>query len=233
MKAFEVANLSHRYAEGQAALHEVTFTVAEGERVAIIGANGAGKSTLLWCMCGLIQPSSGEIRVLETPVTRHSQSHVRQSVGILFQDPDDQIFMPTVLEDVAFGLMNRGLTWNAAKDRAKLWLQRVGMLEAAERHPHHLSLGERKRVAIAGVLAVEPRILVLDEPTSGLDPRGRREFCQLLTTLSHTVILATHDMDLARTLCPRTLLLYRGRLVADGATSRLLSNEALLEAHGL
>ncbi|MGC8667356.1 MAG: energy-coupling factor ABC transporter ATP-binding protein [Chthonomonadales bacterium] len=233
MYAIEVENLAYRYPEGQTAIEEVTFRVSEGERVALAGANGAGKSTLIWCLGGLVEPCTGQIRILGEPLTHQSQALARRYVGILFQDPDDQLFMPTVVEDVSFGLWNRGVPWHAAIAQAEKWLRKVGMSDAAHRHPHHLSIGERKRVAIAGVLAVEPKILALDEPTSGLDPRARRGLIRLLAPLPCTLILATHDLDLARSLCPRTLLLHQGRLVADGPTADLLGDEALLEANGL
>lgn len=233
MVAVEAKELGFRYPDGQTALDNVTFRVEQGERVALVGANGAGKSTLLWCIAGLADPCSGEIRIHGKPITRQRQTADRASVGILFQDPNDQLFMPTVLEDVAFGLRNRGAVWNEALQHAEQWLQRVGMLQTAHRNPQRLSIGERKRVAIAGLLATAPAVLALDEPTSGLDPRGRREFASLLASLDHTIILATHDLDLARMLCPRTLLLHRGRLTADGPTSAILADEALLAAAGL
>jgi cobalt/nickel transport system ATP-binding protein len=226
----EVRDLRHTYPDGTLALDGPTFTLHHGEAVALVGANGAGKSTLLKHLNGSLRPLGGEVRVGELPVNAATLTQIRRTVGMVFQDPDDMLFMPTVLEDVAFGPRNLGFAAPEAETRALEALQRVGAAHLAAKAPYHLSMGEKRRCALAAVLAMAPDILVLDEPSTGLDPRGRRLLVELLRAFTHTRLLATHDLDLALRLCPRTLVLHRGRLVADGPTREILADRARMEA---
>jgi energy-coupling factor transporter ATP-binding protein EcfA2 len=217
-------------------LRGVSFTVADGECVGLIGPNGAGKSTLLWHLNGLLPenpPKSSAVRILGQEVVAANLDTIRQQVGLVFQDADDQIFCPTVFEDVAYGPEQLGLSREAITGRVRESLGRVGLAGFETRAPHHLSGGERRRVCLAGILACESRILVLDEPTSDLDPRGRREFKQLLTELPITKIIATHDLELVAQICMRAIVLDQGMVVADGPAIDILSDEALMLAHGL
>lgn len=231
-EAIRVENLRYRYPDGTEALKGISFSIAEGESVAIIGPNGAGKTTLLLHLNGILS-GNGKVFVFGEEITRRNLLKVRQLVGLVFQDPDDQLFMPTVVEDVAFGPLNLGLSQDEAIKRAIEALEMVGMSHAVNRSPHQLSFGERKRVAIATVLAMQPKVLVLDEPTANLDPRSRRQLLNLLKQLDVTKIVATHDLDAALSLCERAILIDEGKVVADGETLRLLSDESLMEAHGL
>ena len=226
----EVRDLRHAYPDGTLALDGPTFTLHHGEAVALVGANGAGKSTLLKHLNGSLRPTAGEVRVGELPVHPGTLAQIRRTVGMVFQDPDDMLFMPTVLEDVAFGPRNLGFSAGEADARALEALQRVGAAHLAAKAPYHLSMGEKRRCALAAVLAMAPDILVLDEPSTGLDPRGRRLLVDLLRAFTHTRLLATHDLDLALRLCPRTLVLHRGRLVADGPTQEILADRTRMEA---
>jgi cobalt/nickel transport system ATP-binding protein len=230
--ALSVERLTFSYGDGRTALDDMTLTVASGERVALIGPNGAGKSTLLLHLNGLLR-GSGRIRIGGLEIGRAPMREIRRRVGLVFQDPDDQLFMPTCLEDVAFGPLNLGQTWEDARAHAMEALASVGMVEHADREPHRLSLGQRKRVAIATVLSMEPEILALDEPSAGLDPRARRQLMELLQGLPQTCLMATHDMAMAAELCPRAVVLDAGRVVADGPTHAILSDTGLLTAHGL
>jgi len=228
----EVRNLSYRYPDGKDALRNVSFRVAEGECVGLIGPNGAGKSTLLLHLNGILpERLDGEPAVFidGKPVVEANLAEVRRQVGLLFQDADDQLFCPTVFEDVAFGPQQFGLDG----DRVRRALKLVGLEGFDERATHHLSRGEKRRVCLAGVLACEPKVLVLDEPTSDLDPRGKRDFKSLLRTLPATIFIATHDLEMVVELCARTILLDQGGVVADGETLRLLNDEKLMLAHGL
>ena len=204
-----------------------------GESVALVGANGAGKSTVLLHLAGVLLASRGEVRVGDWPVTRATLVEVRRRVGFVFQDPEDQLFMPTVAEDVAFGPRNQHLPPEEVEGRVTAALRLVGAEHLRDRPPHRLSGGERKAVAMATVLALGPDILVLDEPSSGLDPRTRRQVIAWLGAFEHTRIVATHDLDLALEVCARTLVLVDGRVVADGPTSELLTDRELLGASGL
>lgn len=228
----EVDNLMYVYPDGQQALKGVSLTVREGEKVAITGPNGAGKSTLCLHLNGILN-GDGMVRVMGLEVTGRHLGAIRAKVGLVFQDPDDQLFSPTVFEDVAFGPLHIGLPEGEVRRRVRWALAQVGMEGFEDRMPHHLSLGERKRIAIATVLSMEPAILVLDEPTSELDPRSRRSLIQLLRKLPQTMLVASHDMRLVRDLCPRVVILDEGRIVADGLTNRLLADAELLEQHGL
>lgn len=221
------------YPNGYEALRGVSFRITHGEKVALVGANGAGKSTLLLHTDGLLLPTSGRVVVGGVTVTPRTLGLVRQSVGIVFQNPEDQLFMPTVEEDVAFGPANMGLTAEEIAERVRTALEAVGAADLARRSPFRLSGGEKKRVAIATVLAMQPSILVMDEPSANLDPRARRQIAELIRSFSHTTLLATHDMELVARLCPRTIVLCDGRIAADGPTEALFADDVLLEAAGL
>ena len=240
LPALEVRDLRFRYADGSEALRGVSLRVEAGEAVGLIGPNGAGKSTLLLHLNGIL-PEHGHpagspeaaVSVFGTPVAPPHLPEVRRRVGLLFQDPDDQLFCPTVYEDVAFGPEQFGLPAGEVRRRVATALARVGLAGFEERLAHHLSGGEKRRVCLAGVLAVEPDILVLDEPTSNLDPRGRRELKALLRRLPATKVIATHDLELVVELCTRAVLIDGGKVVADGPPADLLADEALMLAHGL
>ena len=234
--AVEIRGLSYRYPDGTAALSGVSFALAPGECVGLLGANGSGKSTLLLHLNGILPERPGResaVFVNGLPVTAANVEAVRRQVGLLFQDPDDQLFCATVADDVAFGPQQLGLAPAVVAERVRESLARVGAAGYERRTPHHLSQGEKRRVCLAGVLAYEPSVLVLDEPTSGLDPRGRREFKKLLREVAATKLIATHDLELVVELCPRSIVLDGGRVVADGPTVELLGNEELMLAHGL
>jgi cobalt/nickel transport system ATP-binding protein len=236
VNALEVHHLSYRYPDGTPALHDVSFTIAEGERVGLVGANGAGKSTLILHLNGLLPehpPDQPAVYVAGTAVTRANFSQVRAQVGLLFQDPDDQLFCPTVWEDVAFGPQQLG--WPASEVAARVTraLEQVRLIGYERRVPHRLSRGERRRVGLAGLLACESRILILDEPTGDLDPRGRRELKQILRELPVTQVIATHDLELVAELCSRIIVLDGGQVVAEGESVQLLDDEPLMLAHGL
>ncbi|MGQ9462002.1 MAG: energy-coupling factor ABC transporter ATP-binding protein [Candidatus Fervidibacter sp.] len=231
-EAIRVENLHYRYPDGTHALKGVSFLVEEGESVALIGPNGAGKTTLLLHLNGILQ-GEGKVFIFGEEVTKQNLLKIRRLVGLVFQDPDDQLFMPTILEDVAFGPLNLGLSKDEALKRALKALELVGMSHAATRSPHQLSFGERKRVAIATVLAMEPKILVLDEPTANLDPRSRRQLIALLKQLNITKIVATHDLDTTLLLCEKAILMDGGQIVTVGEIKKILSDDELMEAHGL
>ena len=224
-----VENLSYRYPDGTVALDGVSFLLGEGERLAVVGPNGAGKSTLLLRLAGLLF-GDGEIEVAGEKLTRRTARGLRGLIGIVFQDPDDQLFMPTVLDDVMFGPRNQGLEYEEAEKRAREALEAMGVENLADRPPHHLSVGQKRRVAIAGVLAMRPSILALDEPGAGLDPRGRGALVRLLKALDVTLIVATHDLALARRLCEKALVLKGGRQLAFGPIEEILEDEDLLRA---
>ena len=228
----DVRGLSFRYPDGRLALDGVSLSIAPGEKVALVGPNGAGKSTLLLHLTGILQ-GEGDVRVCGWPVGDGNLSRIRAAVGLVFQDADDQLFSPTVFEDVAFGPLYAGLTPEDVEKRVAAALHAVGMQDAGGRVSHHLSGGEKKRVAIATVLAMEPEILVLDEPTAGLDPRARRGLIRLLDDLPQTMLVSTHDLRMVAELFPRTVVLDQGRVVADGLTSRLLADTSFLAEHGL
>jgi len=228
----EVEHLSFTYPDGRQALRDVSVTIAPCEKVALVGPNGAGKSTLILHLNGILR-GQGQVRVCGMELGDGNLGQVRAAVGLVFQDPDDQLFSPTVFEDVAFGPLYQGLSTTEVHHRVDEALAAVGMSAYRERVSHHLSVGEKKRIAIATVLSMQPEILVLDEPTAGLDPRARRSFINLLRDLPQTMLVSTHDMRLVDELFPRTVVMDGGRIVADGPTETILNDPKLLEAHGL
>jgi cobalt/nickel transport system ATP-binding protein len=228
--AIEARDLRFRYPNGVAGLDGVDLSVRHGERVAVLGPNGAGKTTLMLHLNGLLR-GDGDLEVAGIRVGAGDERELRARVGLVFQDPDDQLFMPTVREDVAFGPLNLGM--RDATARVESALATVRMLDAVDRAPHQLSLGQRRRVAIATVLAMDPRLLVLDEPSASLDPRSRRELLEMLARLEQTMLVVTHDLLFAAELCERAVILSAGRIVADGRCLDILGDEALLAAHDL
>ncbi len=229
----EVTELRFCYPDGREALRGVSFRLEPGEKVALVGPNGAGKSTLLLQLNGVLRSTSGQVKVDGLDLGPRTMAEVRGRVGLVFQDPDDQLFCPTVREDVAFGPRCQGLAGAGVEERVREALQAVGMADFLERSSPHLSQGEKKRISVATVLAMRPPLLVLDEPTAGLDPRARRELIRLLVGLPQTMLVSTHDLAMVAELFPRTLLLDEGQLVADQPTPELLADAGLLQAHGL
>lgn len=228
----DVVDLEFTYPDGRKALHGVTLSVAPGEKVALVGPNGAGKSTLMLHLNGILE-GKGSINVAGLPLNKANLGKIRASVGLVFQNPDDQLFSPTVFDDVAFGPLHMGLPEATVRRRVQDALAAVGMQGYIDRISHHLSIGEKKRIAIATVLSMQPEILVLDEPTAGLDPRARRQLINLLRELEMTMLVSTHDMPMVTELFDRTIIMEGGRVVAVGATSELLTDPALLQRHGL
>ena len=229
----DVQGLAYAYPDGHQALYGVDLHVHQGERVALLGPNGAGKTTLVLHLNGILTAGAGAVSVSGLPVSKQNLQEVRRRVGVVFQDPDDQLFMPTVRDDVAFGPRNLGMRGAALDGRVMDALDRVGMADFADRPPHHLSFGQRRRVAVATVLAMEPEILVLDEPSSNLDPASRRELADILRGLDVTVLMVTHDLPYAFELCPRSVVLSDGVIVADGSTYDVLTDEDLMARHRL
>ncbi len=235
LPVIEVAGLRFSYHDGREVLHGVDLTIRQGEKVALVGPNGAGKSTLMLHLNGILgaKDGSGDVCVMGHSLTKDNLGVVRAQVGLVFQDPDDQLFSPTVFEDVAFGPLHMGLPEDDVRRQVAWALEQVAMGDYVERVSHHLSIGEKKRVAIATVLSMGPEILVLDEPSAGLDPRARRKLINLLRGMPQTILVSTHDMRLVAELFPRMVVMDEGRIVADGPTVVLLNDAALLEAHGL
>ncbi len=229
----DLEHVHYRYPDGFEALRGVDLHIGNGEKVALVGPNGAGKSTIMLQLNGTLRPAHGSVRVAGLPVTRESLRRVRAEVGLVFQDPDDQLFSPTVFDDVAFGPLHMGLSADEVHRRVERALAAVGMAAFAHRVPHRMSLGQRKRVALATVLSMNPSILVFDEPSAGLDPRGRRGLITLLRGLGQTLLVSTHDMRLVAEVFPRTVVVDDGEVVADGPTDRILADAELLERHGL
>jgi cobalt transport protein ATP-binding subunit len=231
--AVEVARLSYRYPSGQQALRDVSFTLEDDEKVAIIGPNGAGKSTFLLHLNGIIETQSGSVRIFGLEAKGENFGAIRAQVGLVFQNPDDQLFSPRVFDDVAYGPLYMGLPETEVRERVREALAAVGMSGFEERRPHELSIGERKRIALATVLSMQPRLLALDEPSAGLDPRARRGLINLLSDLPQAMLVSTHDMHLVRDIFQRIVVMDGGEIVADGPTEKILADVALLEQHGL
>ncbi|MBN1220561.1 MAG: ABC transporter ATP-binding protein [Anaerolineae bacterium] len=227
-----VERLHFTYPDGRVALRGVSLQIGRGEKVALVGPNGAGKSTLMLHLNGILN-GEGRITVAGLPVIKQNLPVIRARVGLVFQNPDDQLFSPTVFEDVAFGPLHMGLPEADVRARVTEALEQVAMLDYADRLSHHLSMGEKKRIAIATVLSMRPEILILDEPSAGLDPRARRALINLLRELPLTMLVSTHDMLMVRELFSRMMIMDEGQIVADGPTERLLEDESLLDAHGL
>jgi cobalt transport protein ATP-binding subunit len=227
-----VEDLHFQYPDGHVALRGVSVQLAPGEKVALVGPNGAGKSTLMLQLNGILT-GSGAITVAGMPVTKANLPRIRARVGLVFQNPDDQLFSPTVFEDVAFGPLHMGVPEREIRPRVEAALSQVGMLQYIDRLSYHLSVGEKKRIAVATVLSMNPELLVLDEPSAGLDPRARRSLINLLRDLPQTMLVSTHDMLMVRELFDRMIIMDQGCVVADGDTEILLADAALLEAHGL
>lgn len=230
--SIEIENLSFSYPDGHPALQDINLSIAPCEKVALVGPNGAGKSTLILHLNGILT-GKGLVKVCGLPMEPKNLGQIRAEVGLVFQNPDDQLFSPTVFDDVAYGPLYQGLTPDEVSARVEKALAAVNMTGFSKRVSHHLSTGEKKRIAIATVLSVEPEVLVLDEPTAGLDPRARRAFINLLRDLPLTMLVSTHDMALVNELFERTVIMDEGRIVADGETRTLMADGALLKAHGL
>lgn len=232
-KVVEIKNLSYSYPNGTVALKSVSLDIFEGETVAIIGPNGAGKSTLVLHLNGILRSNNGRVHILGLEMNHRNLREIRKRVGIVFQNPDDQLFMPTVFDDVAFGPINMGLSESEVKQRVEKALQEVGMQGYENRSPHHLSFGEKKRISLATALSMRPEILVIDEPTSNLDPKGRRGLIKLLQGIETTKVIATHDLEMVLEVCQRAVILSDGKIVANDRARILLANEHLLETHQL
>jgi cobalt/nickel transport system ATP-binding protein len=228
----EIADLSVRYADGVDALRGISFAIGPAERVGLIGPNGAGKTTLMLSIMNAV-PFAGRIRVDGIEVSKRGEQEVRNRCGMIFQDAEDHLFMPTLLDDVAFGPLNQGCGADEARRRALQAIAQVGLAGLEHRSAHHMSCGQKRAAALATVLSMQVRLLLLDEPCANLDHRGRRRLIEILDHRSQAMLLATHDLPLIQSLCPRTILLDEGRVIADGPTAELLADTPLLAAHGL
>lgn len=231
-QVIQIENLSFSYPDGINALKNINMSIYEDESIGIIGPNGAGKSTLLLCLNGILN-GTGRVIVDGLELNDKNIFSIRKKVGIVFQDPDDQLFSPTVYEDVSFGLIQMDFPNEDMERRVEEALANAGMVGYEDRVPHHLSFGEKKRVTLAGILAMDPKTLALDEPTSNLDPKGRKDFIELLRAMNVTKIIATHDLEMVLELCNRVIILDKGEIVASGNTIDILSNESLLINHNL
>ena len=229
----EAQDLHFTYPDGTEVLRGISFRITHGESVAIVGANGAGKSTLLLHLNGYLTSTKGDLRIGDSPLTKENLKQVRRAVGLVFQDPDDQLFMPTVFDDVAFGPLNMGLPEGEVQTRVRAALQTVGAWHLHNRPPYRLSAGEKRAVAIATVLSMSPDILVMDEPSSNLDPRSRRGLIDILKGFTHSKIIATHDLDMVMDLCRRTLVIREGKIIADGPTEEIMLDDELLASSNL
>jgi cobalt/nickel transport system ATP-binding protein len=229
----DLRSVAFAYPDGHQALFGVDLQVQRGERVAVLGPNGAGKTTLVLHLNGILQPGAGTVSVSGLPVVRDNLAEIRRRVGIVFQDPDDQLFMGSVRDDVAFGPRNLGVRGAELDRQVMAALDLVGMADFVDRPPHHLSFGQRRRVAVATVLVMEPEIIVLDEPSSNLDPASRRELADILTGLDVTLMMVTHDLPYALQLCPRAIVLSDGIVAAEGSTFDILTDDALMKSHRL
>src|SRR5512143_2658238 len=230
--SIEIDHLSFSYPDGTQALRDISLNMEPCEKVALVGPNGAGKSTLILHLNGILLSKQGRVKAAGLEVNQANLGHVRACVGLVFQNPDDQLFSPTVFEDVAFGPLHMGLPEPEVRGRVEQALEAVQMSTYRDRLSHHLSVGEKKRIAIATVLSMNPKILILDEPTAGLDPRARRTLINLLRELPITMLISTHDMAMVKELFPRTIVMDNGHIVADGKTKEILEDEKLLNEHG-
>jgi len=228
-----ITDLSYTYHDGTPALKGISLNISRGESVGVIGPNGAGKTTLLLHLNGILTCKNGRVKMLGKEASKENLKDIRREVGLVFQDPDDQLFMPTVFDDVAFGPINTGCSEEEVRDRVAQALKWVGMEDREQRSPQHLSIGEKKRIAIATILSMRPEILVIDEPTANLDPRAKWELVKLVKGLPMTKIVTSHDLEMVAALCERTIILDEGKIVADDATINIMSNTPLLERHGL
>lgn len=231
--SIDVERLTFAYPDGHEALRDVSLSIQPCEKVALVGPNGAGKSTLILHLNGILKSKQGKVQVCGLELNDANLRRIRAMVGMVFQSPDDQLFSPTVYDDVAFGPLYQGLPPQEVEQRVREALEAVRMSDYADRVSHHLSVGEKKRIAIATVLSMQPEVLVLDEPTAGLDPRARRSLINLLRELPLTMLVSTHDMLMVQELFERTIVMDEGWVVSDGPTAELMSDPALLEAHGL
>lgn len=231
--SIDCRDVYYSYPDGKKALNGITFKINYGETVGIVGANGAGKSTLLNLLLGINFPTKGQVDIGDIQISKKSLPLIRQKIGLVFQDADDQLFMPTVYEDVAFGPRNYNLDEKEVERRVNKALETVGITHIKDRPPYKLSGGEKRSAAIATVLSMEPDILIMDEPTTGLDPKSRRRLIELLKEISHTKIIATHDMDMVWENCQRTIIISDGTIIADGPTREVLANEELLNKSSL
>lgn len=225
--------VSYQYPDGTKALKEVSFLITHGESVGIVGANGSGKTTLLMHLNGYILPTSGVINIGDILLNKSTRQEIRKKVGLVFQNPDDQLFMPTVYEDVAFGPFNLGMNEKTVEEKVLKALKMVNCYDIKDKPPHHLSGGQKRGVAIASVIAMEPDILAMDEPSSNLDPKSRRDLINLLRNFEHTKIIASHDLDLILEVCKRVIVMKDGNVVADGETNVILRDKKLLESNSL
>lgn len=229
----EFKDVFFNYPDGTEALSGISLRIVHGESVGIVGANGSGKSTLLLHMNGCLMPSKGAVVIGDLYLNKKTRQEIRKKVGVVFQNPDDQLFMPSVFDDVAFGPLNLGLTPDKVQERANKALETVGASHLRDKPPHHLSAGQKSSVAIASVIAMEPDILVMDEPASSLDPKSRRYVITLLKAFRHTKVIASHDLDLILDVCERCIVIKEGRVMADGKTAAILSDKILLEENNL
>ena len=223
-----VNNISFEYPDGFKALENINLSLSKGERLAVLGPNGAGKTTLILHLNGILGDLNGQITLNNNSFSEENISKIRKSVGLVFQDPDDQLFMPTVLEDVMFGPKNFGFSDELVKKNSMKALEQVKMLQFIDKPPHHLSFGQKRKVAIASVLASEPELLVLDEPSSNLDPASRRELIDILKNLDVSIILVTHDLPMALEICNRSVILNNGKITANDKTYKILKNEKVM-----
>lgn len=232
-KYLEISNLTYEYPDGFKALNEISFGLGRGDSLGILGPNGAGKTTLILHLNGILGELDGSIRLNNLEFTENNLAEIRKTVGVVFQDPDDQLFMPTVLEDVMFGPKNFGFSEVIAKENAEEALNMVGMNDYQEKAPHHMSFGQKRKVAIASVLASKPQLLVLDEPSSNLDPSSRRELIDILLSLDISIVLVTHDLPMALEICPRSIVVNNGKITEDGKTKELLTNNKIMKENRL
>ena len=232
-KYLEISNLTYEYPDGYKALNEISFDLEEGDSLGILGPNGAGKTTLILHLNGILGELDGSIKLNNVEFVEDNLAEIRKTVGVVFQDPDDQLFMPTVLEDVMFGPKNFGFSEEASKENAEEALKMVGMNDYQEKAPHHLSFGQKRKVAIASVLASKPQLLVLDEPSSNLDPSSRRELIDILLSLEVSIVLVTHDLPMALEICPKSIVVNSGLITENGKTIDLLTNNKVMRENRL